>query len=98
MSCSLQLLLCQAGLGELPSLYFILYPGGPRRASLFIFYTFYFFQAGLGELPFLPEGAEVAEGAVAPQPRAEGRPVVLADGSYASQATDIGIVKRWWRW
>jgi len=39
----------------------------------------------MGELPFL--GAEAADGApvAAPQPRVEGRPVVLPDGSYASQ-------------
>lgn len=43
----------------------------------------------LGELPFLEETEQDAMGgapaAQAPQPRAEGRPVVLADGSYASQ-------------
>ena len=43
----------------------------------------------LGELPFLAEAADAE--VAAPQPRVEGRPAVLADGSYASQ------VGRAWR-
>uniref|UniRef100_A0A7S0NXF0 Coatomer subunit beta n=1 Tax=Calcidiscus leptoporus TaxID=127549 RepID=A0A7S0NXF0_9EUKA len=48
-------------------------------------------KASLGELPFLPDSAGEGGASVAPQPRAEGRPVVLPDGSYASQmAVDEG--------
>lgn len=40
----------------------------------------------LGPVPFKSSGFEGVD-APAPTPRAEGRPVVLADGSYASQAS-----------
>ncbi|KAL3933618.1 MAG: hypothetical protein SGPRY_000206 [Prymnesium sp.] len=47
----------------------------------------------LGPVPFKSSGFEGVD-APAPTPRAEGRPVVLADGSYASQASSRGRERR----
>jgi coatomer subunit beta len=54
--------------------------------------TFTTLKACLGELPFLAEGEEAEVPQCAPQPRAEGRPVVLPDGSYATQTAQEDTV------